>query len=160
MSNLRRLIRQEVQSREQLIVGTTLADPFYNVFDTATNPPHPRWITDVNIGSNTPLFNVPVKAGANGSRSYAKLGSAVLLKRNAQGRFEVIGPGDRVAGFVIKKTYTFGNATAVTSATEGFTFRRETFEFYEGTGAPNSLWNDGVTPFPKTTIIDSFGNPI
>ena len=156
MSDLRRLIRQEIIARQEFIVGTMLTSPAYSAFDNST---HPVWSATVEIGGDHPLADVPVKT-VNGSRAYASRGATVLLRRNAQGRYEVIGPGDRRSNFKVRKTYTFGNTAPVTTVAVGFSSRVEPFEFYQGTGAPNSLWNDGVTPFPKVTIIDANGDPV
>jgi hypothetical protein len=89
------------------------------------------------------------------------LGGTVLLRRNAAGRYEVVGPGDRVNAFQTKKTYNFGNASVVATTTTGFSFRQETFSFYRNIANPGaSFWNDSVTPFPKITTIDPAGNPV
>lgn len=156
MSSLRQLIRQEVQARQQFLPGTMLTSPEYTSFDNSSNP---VWTASVDIGGANPLGDVPVKS-VNGSRAYASRGAAVLLRRNAQGRYEVTGPGDRRQNLRRRKLYTFGNTTPTNTTDFGFDSRVEPFEFYQGTGAPNSLWNDGVTPFPKVTIIDANGDPV
>lgn len=156
MSGLRQIIRQEVQARTEFLVGTMLSSPEYKAFDNSLGP---RWTATVEIGGDHPLFDVPVKA-VNGSRAYASRGATVLLRRNAQGRYEVVAVGDRQSAFRTRKTYTFGNSTPISTTVVGFSVRLEPFEFYQGTGAPNSLWNDGVTPFPKETVIDANGNPV
>lgn len=154
--SLRQVIRQEVKSRTEFIVGTMLSSPEYAAFDDSLNP---VWTATVEVGGDFPLSRVPVKS-VNGSRSYASRGATVLLRRNAQGRYEVVAPGDRRSSFRTRKKYTFGNSTPIESTVFGFSVRVEAFEFYQGTGAPNSLWNDGVTPFPKETIIDANGDPV
>ena len=159
MSDLRKLIRQEIINRREFMVGTILDTPEVKAFDGSGGTGGPRWVAPVTIGSNRHLKNVPIKA-VNGTRHYARRGSTVLLRRNVSSRFEVIGPGDRRAAVQIVKTYVPGNLTAQSTANIGFSFREETFEFYEGAGPPNSLWNDGSTPFPKVTIIDGDGNPV
>lgn len=159
MSELRRLVRQEIKARREFLVGTVLLPLEVRPYD-ATMVGAPTWTTSVEVSSTRVLEEVPVKAGSDGSRAYAALGATVLLRRNAQGRFEVVGPGDRVAAFQEVKEYDFGVPTPTTTQTVGFTTRREPFEFYQGSGPPNSLWNDGVTPFPKTTIVDPNGNPV
>lgn len=164
MSDTRNLIRQEIKAREQTIVGTALGNPEIVAFDASAaggGSGAPVWTIPVEISSNRVLLEVPVKANGAGSRAYARRNATVLLRRNAQGRFEVIGPGDRVAGVQVKKTYAFGAVVPTTTDSEGFVAQVEPFEFYQGAGPPNSLWGDLATPFPIVRIIDqSTGLPI
>lgn len=160
MTTVRRLIRQEIRARREYLVGTCLTNPEVKPFDASVGGA-PTWVVTVEASLSRPLEDVPVKAyGVDGSRAYARLGAVVLLRRNAQGRFEAVAPGDRAAAFVEVKEYDFGDPTPTATETLGFTSRREPFEFYQGSGPPNSLWNDGVTPFPKVTVVDPNGDPV
>ena len=156
MSNQRQLIRQEVRSRRELIVGTVVTNPVQRVFDLIS----PVWVATVNISSNRLLFDVPVKANGSGSRAYARRGAVVLLRRNAQGRFEVVGAGDRDAAIQKVRTYSFGNPTALTETDVGFQSVARDFSYYAtiAGGTPNgTLWGDGSTDFPLIHVIDATG---
>lgn len=160
--SLQQLIRREILSRREFITGTVLRSPSLRPYDETGSASH-VWTVDVEVGGQRPLFDVPAKAGSDGSRRYAQRGSTVLLRRNAQGRFEVVGPGDRAAAFIEVKEYDIGDPTPTATDTLGFSSRREPFEFYKGPtpGVPGtSFWNDGDNPFPKLTIIDPNGNPV
>lgn len=157
-TDARRLIRQEIEARTQFINGTILSDPELKTFD-GSGSGSPTWVADLDISSNRPVADVPVRA-VNGSYSYARKNAAVLVKLTAGGQIEIVGPGERLTGTSVIKEYHFGVTTAVSSENEGFTSRIEPFEYYQGGGPGASLWNDGVTPFPKTTILDGDGNPV
>ena len=121
------------------------------------------WVADINVGGNRILRDVPIKGNAPGSRFYAARGQSVLMKRNANGRFDVVGPADRTLGIEVKKEYDLTTQTIDTQSNLGFSFRAEVFEFYKGPTPPTagtSIWNDGSTPFPKTTTIDANGNEV
>ena len=140
---------------QKLLTGTSYFISFVNGQGAGA-----IWAQTVEIGSNRMISNVPVKA-VNGRRSYANRGATVLLRRGAQGRYEVIGPGDRVSGAQIKKTYTFGVLAETSTVTIGFTTRAEVFDFYKTGGSPGpSRWNDGATPFPKVTLLDGAGTEV
>lgn len=155
-TGVKRLIRREIEARSETIRGTVLSVRSLVDLDGAGSA---TWVVDVDVGGGQVLRNVAVKAGAGGDRFYAGLGQPVLLARNTQGRFDVIGPGDRVAAVAVTKTYTLGNPTPASSANTGFAIERVPFEFYQGTGGA-SLWNDGTTPFPLVRIVDGDGNPV
>ena len=85
------------------------------------------------------------------------------LSRNTQGRFDVIGPGDRVAAVAVVKTYAVGNPVATTTANQGLQAQRVAHDFYQGPTPPTpgtSLWNDGLTAYPLIRIVDGDGNPV
>lgn len=151
------LIRREIEARKDL-VGTVLKKRELVQFDGtgATGV----WVVDVDVGGNRVLRDVPVKAGSDGSRFYADINQTVLLRRNTQGRFDVIGPADRVAAQAVEKEYDLQAGTEVSSRSVGFTVNKVPFEFYQGGGVGASRWNDGVTPFPKVQILDGDGNEV
>lgn len=157
MSQLTRIVRREIANRVE-VVGTVLRQRELRNFEAAGSP---VWACDVDVGSNRILVDVPIKGGSGGQRFFAELGTSVLLRREANGRFYVVGPADRSVAIATKKTYTLGTLTPDSTAQEGFQAVPVPFEFYEGTGPPSgSFWNDGVTPFPLTRILDAQGNPI
>ena len=157
-NQLHRLTRREIETQKPEIVGTVITAPHVIDFDGLGAG---VWVADVEIGGAQYLKDVPVKAMTN--RFYAQLGQTVLLRRNAQGRFEVIGPGDRVATPVTTKYYDIGVTSAVSSDDFGFSFDRVAFSFYAtiDLSAPlDVLWADGVTPFNLVRIVDAQGFPV
>lgn len=159
-TGLKRLMRREILSRQEQITGTVLSVRKLADLDNNNSA---TWVVDVDIGAAEPLRDVAVKAGADGERFYAGLGMTVRLARNTQGRFDVIGPGDRVNAVAVKKVYTLGVDTPVSSANQGFSVERVAFEFYEGPtpGTPGtSYWNDSVHAFPLVRIVDGDGVPV
>jgi len=122
----------------------------------------PKWVVDVDIGKNRPLRDVPIKAGGEGSHFYADLGQTVRLHRNAQGRYDIIGPGDRVTATTQITEYDLTSGDETAASTLGFTFQIVPFEYYANlpSGDGNSRWNDTVTPFPLVRVVDSLGNPV
>ncbi len=160
MSDIRALIRREMRSRTEFLTGKVLTQPTVIEFGPGGPGSETVWVVDVDIGSNRRLEDVPVKAN-NRERGYAGLGQAVLLHRNTAGRYEVTGPADKAAGVTAIKRYTVDVATPTDTANLGFTFRQETFIFYATAGPVSaSAWNDGITPFPKLTVLDGDGDPV
>lgn len=154
---MREYIQREVEARGDTITGQVISKPILKFFGTGVSE---TWVCDVSIGSNRELKNVPIKQGANGSRMYSDLGQTVTLKRNGQ-KFQITGPGDRVIGFTVVKTYTPGVATPIATTTAGQGFVRRPYSFYQGDlpGTPGSgLW---TTPgYPKIEKVDGDGNVI
>lgn len=156
---LKVVIRREIRARRDL-VGTVFSQRVLKSFNAGAAP---VWVCSVNIGGNRILKNVPIKGAGTGERFYAELGQAVLLRRNTQGRYDIVGPSDKLSTIAVKKTYNVGAAAVVATTIEGFQISREPFEFYEGDQAQapgTSLWNDGTTPFPLVRILDAAGNPV
>ena len=151
---LKQVLRREIKARQDL-VGTVVEQRRIREFNVSAAP---VWVCSVDIGGNRILKNVPIKGGNNGGRSFAERGQAVILRRNTQGRFNIIGPSDRLSAIATVKTYNVGDLTPVATTTEGFNIVIDPFEFYEN-GAGTSFWNDGVTPFPSVRILDQLGNP-
>lgn len=158
MRNLKRLIRREVDSQREIIVGRVISEMQLVDFDGQGAG---VFVCQVEIGSNNRLQGVPVKSQRG--RNYAQLGQTVVLRRNAQGRYEIIGPGDRVSTAVEEKTYDLTTQNNVTTVDIGFTFERVPFSHYAtlSGGAPlGVLWADGVTPFNLVRQLDAQGNPV
>jgi hypothetical protein len=154
----RDFIAREVKARGETIPGTVLTPPKLKNFGAGDSP---VWVVDVAIGSNRELKNVPVKAGANGSRFYAGLGQAVLLKRQAGEKFQVIGPGDRKIGVTEINTYDIGELNPTSTTNQGQQTIRRPYSYYNGglPGTPNSgLY--GTPGYPKIETVDGDGNPI
>lgn len=162
MSDLKRLINREIKSaaiRERLR-GKVVSDPVQKNFDVA-GAQFFTWVVDVDVGGDQLLRDVPVKINGPKARFYARLHSPVFLERDAQGRYQVISPADRVQqqGTLIE----LDEDTDIFAAPvpKGFTTVTQPFEFYEGTGIPGgSLWNDGVHGFPEVTKLDDQGNEV
>lgn len=158
MSNLKDLIRREMNTQKETIVGTVLTESRIVDFDGMGSG---VFVTDVEVGSNNFLSDVPIKANQN--RFYAQVGQTVLLRRNAQGRYEVTAPGDRVASPVTEKGYDLSDGSEQSSQDLGFLSERVPFSHYatlDGTAPLGTLWNDGVTPFNLVRITDALGNPV
>lgn len=157
---LKGAVRREVLARREAIVGRVVSHLRLTTFDGSPGG-GPTWVVDVDAGDGRRVLrDVPVKAGADGARFYAQLGQSVLLRRNAAGRFDVVGPADRVPAPAVAKEYDPATGAEVSSATEGLTTTVEPFTHLQGTGAPNSKWGDGVTPFVKVTVRDGEGNEV
>ncbi len=154
MSLLKQIIRREVRVYDELR-GTMVSQRTYEPHNAGASP---VWTGRVKLsgkGTNRVLDNVIIKA-LNGQRRYAEQGMPVVLRRNAQGEYQVIGPSDRITGVTVLKTYAIGGGTPITTANLGFTIEIVPFEFY----GDNNLWNDGVTPFPLTRVLNGAGNPV
>lgn len=152
-------MRREIAARSETITGTVLS--VRRLVDLDGNG-SATWVVDVDIGAAEVLRNVGVKGGANGERFYAGLGATVKLARNTQGRFDVIGPGDRVNSLASVKTYTIGVDLPVSSADVGLRSERVPYDYYAGPNPPiaPSRWSDGVTSYPYIRIVDGDGNPV
>lgn len=159
-TGIKRLMRREIAARSETKVGTVLS---IRRLEDVDGQGSATWVVDVDVGAGEVLRSVNVKAGADGERFYAGLGQTVKLARNTMGRFDVIGPGDRVNSVASVKTYQLGIDVPTASANVGLSIERVAFEFYKGPtpGTPGtSLWNDGQTSFPLVRIIDGDGNPV
>ncbi len=141
--SMKALINREINARRERIRGVIVSNPIQRNFD----PSGARflgWVVDVDIGRDRLLRNVPVKINGPKARFYAKLGSPVFLEKDAQGRYQVVAPADRVpvgGGLLIIDEETL----AETTGTVGFTITREPFEFYKGT-TPESFFDPAADP--------------
>lgn len=157
---LKNLIRREVNFRKDFIIGTVLTDKRMFQFDQSVGGA-PVFVTSVEIGSSRPLIDVIILAAADGSRRYADAGKTVMLSKNTMGRYDIIGPADRVAGEAVVKTYNMGSAAEVTSEGFGYSAFRVPFEWYGyGWATNDAKWADGDHPFRHVEIQDADGNPI
>ncbi|MGH3995846.1 MAG: hypothetical protein ACRDTJ_00095 [Pseudonocardiaceae bacterium] len=157
-SNLKKLIRREVDTQRQTLVGRVISE--MRIADVDGNGSG-VFVCQVEIGANRRLIDVPVKSQRG--RNFAQLGQTVLLRRNAQGRYEVIGPGDRISTPVEIRTYDLATQVNTGSTDFGFSYQRVPFDFYQtlSVGAPlGVLWGDGVTPFGLVRQVDAQGNPV
>ncbi len=160
MRQLQRVINREVRAKREYRVGTVLTDPRITDFDGNGSG---VWVVDVEVGDNNFLKNVPVKASGSGRRFYAQCGQTVLVRRNAGGRFDVTGPGDRAANPVVEKSYDLAALTEISSVNIGFTSERVAFSYYatlDGTAPLGVLWADGTTEFNLVRTLDADGNPV
>ncbi len=155
MSREKELIRREFLSRKELLVGTVIGSRRPDRFDGTSPGAGVMWLCDVEIGSNNPLLNVPIKSGADGGRFYANAGQTVLLRRNLLGRFQVVGPGDRVAAQMEVIEYGAVSKDIVVQTQQGFTEVVDAFEFYQGPAA--MLGNPSIT-FTLNTIARTVGS--
>jgi len=162
--SIKNVIRREVLARQQTIVGTVIRQRQISSFDSSIDGA-PVWNCDVEIGSNRILMSVPIKLSGTGRAFYADRGQTVLLRRNAQGRFEIIGPGDRITSPLVIKTYNVSDGSEVTSTSRGTTFEVVPLEFYQGTsmkGNPDVTFdqvpaaNDTITRSAGSFIDDGF----
>lgn len=156
-NNLHRLMRREIKNLKDVLTGTVISELRLLDFDGNNSG---VWVCDVEIGSNNYLKDVPVKALSN--RFHAQLGQTVALQKNAQGRFEVIGPGLRVSKPVTTKYYNLATQIAGASIDTGFRFDRVPFSFYATVSGGLSYWDDGdpTHPFNLVRIVDANGNPV
>lgn len=161
-TGLKRLMRREIAARSETKTGTVLSVRKLLDMDAQGSA---TWVVDVDIGAGQVLRNVAVKAGSDGERFYAGLGMSVKLARNTAGRFDAIGPGDRVGAIATVKTYTLGVDAPTASANVGLTAERVAYEFYQGLtpGTPGtSYYNDGDPghSYPLVRIVDGDGVPV
>lgn len=156
--NLKNVVRREVDRQRETIVATVISDMSMTDFDGAGAG---TWVVDVEIGSNNYLRNLPVKSNRN--RFYAQRGQTVLLRRNAQGRYEVIQPGDRLAAPVERIEYDLETQVGGAAVDIGFSFEVVPYDFYEtldGSAPLGTLYADGVTPYNYVRVVDADGNPV
>ncbi len=132
MSREIQLIRREFLSKKEFLVGTVVGSKRPIRFDGVAPGAAVVWVCDVEIGSNNPLFNVPIKAGTNGDRFYAELGNVVLLRRNLLGRYQCVGPGDRCAGELGTTFYNLVTQDIAATSRRGFSQFIDPYEFYMG----------------------------
>lgn len=143
-------IRREFLNRKELLVGTVIGSARARRFDGTAPGAGVMWVCDVEMGGTRPLLNVPIKAGSDGGRFFANLGSAVVLRRNLAGRFQVIGPGDRAAGEMEIIEYDLVTTAVVTQSSQGFAQVVDPFEFYQG---PTAMKGN-----PNVTFANTGGN--
>lgn len=159
VARLKRLLRREIAAQQQLLVGKVISEMRIVDFDGSGAG---VFVADVEIGANNFLQGLPVKYN-NGGRNYASLGQTVALKRNAQGRYEIIGPGDRLSTPVEEVAYDLTTQAGGAGVSTGFGSERVAYSFYatlDGTAPLGVLWADGVTPYNLVRIVDAQGNPV
>lgn len=132
MSREKDLIRREFLAKKEFLVGTVIGEKRPIRFDGTAPGAGVVWVCDVEIGSNNPLLNVPIKGSGDGGRFFASLGSVVLLRRNLLGRYQVIGPGDRCAGELETTFYNLVTQDVVVTSSRGFAQVIDPYEFYQG----------------------------
>ncbi len=135
MSRETELIRREFLARQEFLVGTVIGEPRPTRFDGVAPGAGVLLVCDVDIGSNNPLLNVPIKSAGDGSHFYAGLTNTVLLRRNLLGRFQVVGPGDRANGFNETIEYNAVAKDIAVQTTGGFEVVVDAFEEYQGDNA-------------------------
>lgn len=160
MSREKQLIRREFLSRKEFLVGTVIGAARAIRFDGTAPGAGVMLVCDVEIGSNRPLFNVPIKAGSDGGRFFANLGQTVLLRRNLGSRYQVVGPGDRAAGELQTIEYDLTTQDVAGSSARGFSTVIDPFEYYMGPSALKG--NPAVTfdqvPAANDTITRAAGS--
>jgi hypothetical protein len=164
VSSLKRYVRREIIARRETLVGTVVSDLAFVEFDASTLGAE-SWVVDVNIGGNRLLRNVLVKAGERG-RFYAQRGQTVALRRNAQGRFDVVAPADRVMGSATVTSYDINGLAVTNTTSSGFALEVMPFEFYMGDvavkGNPSITFNqipaanDEITRAAGSFVDDGF----
>lgn len=147
MSREKQLIRREFLARKETIVGTVIGGMRAVRFDGIVPGAGVLIVCDVDVQTNRPLFNVPVKGGADGGRFYAGLGQTVLLRRNLLGRFQVVGPGDRVSAPLVTIEYDLTTKVPVSTSTRSFAIVVDPFEYYMG---PKAMKGNPNVTFDQT----------
>ncbi len=166
-NHLNRFAQRERRAHRELISGTIISDPVVIDFDGNGSG---VWRARVDVGQNN-FIEVPIKSQRG--RNYAQLGQTVSLRRNAGGRFEVVGPGDRLAGEVEEQTYDLGTGTSTSTINIGFRFQRVplredladpigsfAYNTLTGVGPTGVIFGDGVTPLNLVRTLDAQGNPV
>lgn len=151
MTELRKVLRREIERARDQIRGTVIGNPYATDIDgtgilTYVAPA-------VDIGSTRLLERVPIKINGPQARLYARSGSPVFLQKNAQGRYQIVSPAER--------TRKPGNVQLIDEDTgltvltgSGFTVTREPYSWY----ADNGTYANGVDGYPKLTVRDGDGN--
>ena len=146
--------RNSRRERKHFIVGTVLQDLELLAFDATVNGGE-TWVAPlVDIGSNRPLANVPVKRLDNG-RLYAGRNQSVLLQLNAQGRYQIVGPADRVSALAVRNSNDFNASTQTAQGNSGFQSVPEPYEFYMG---PTAMLGNPDLTFTANTITRNVGS--
>ena len=141
MSDLQRLIQREFTSKEAIRIVTVIGDK--RLIQMNQSLTAPMWVTDVEFGGGRPVGNVPIKS-INGSMFYAQRGQTVQVRKSVLGRWQIVGPGDRVAAVQVTKEYDLTTGTQVGGdINTGFSFIRRAYEFYGG--PQHMLGNPSVT---------------
>jgi hypothetical protein len=128
MSQVKRLVNREIFAKRDTIIGTVISAVELRNFDAGNNE---TWVASIAIGPEGFLLDVPIKS-VNRSRFFAQLGASVLLKRNAQGRWDVVGPADRVNTPAVKKSYNMNTGATISTSTVGYTVTPVPFNYYQG----------------------------
>lgn len=160
MSDLKQLITREIKAAKEQLRGRIMSDPVQKNFNVV-GMESLTWVCDVDVGGDRILRDVPVKINGPKARFYSRRDSPVFLEKDAQGRWQILGPADRIRrqGNICLLDEDDGIVTP--SGNIGFELVVRPFEFYEGTGIPGGgLWNDGVNGFPKLSILDQDGNEV
>lgn len=144
MSDLKRLISREIKTRRDRIRGKIVTDPSFRTFD----PGGGQFLTpvaDVDVGGDQILRDVPVKISGPKARFYAKLNSPVWLEKDAQGRYQITAPADRVAQAGSLIEIDEDTEVVTTGQTTGFTVVREAYPYYQGV-TPESFFDPALDP--------------
>jgi hypothetical protein len=129
--SIRELVRDEIIAREQTMVGTVVRQRKLVEFDGSVGGAR-CWVVDVDIGAARLVKDVPVKGGSGLRRTYADVGQTVVLRRNALGRLDIVGPGDRVMGTRKIMGYDIATGASAQQPDEGYTTQIEPYDFYQG----------------------------
>lgn len=146
MSREQRTIRREIEASNEELRGT-MASELRQTFFRPAQLTAAVWVGDVIVNSNRVLRDVPVKINGQRARSYAAVGRPVILRRNARGRWQVIGPADRKVAQGKLVELDLDTDVSVAAGLTGFTTRREVFDFYKG--------NEPTSFFDPATDVDS-----
>lgn len=161
--DLKQLITREIKSVKEQIRGRMMTDPVQKEFDVV-GMSELTWVADVDVGDDDQLLrDVPIKINGPKARFYARRDSPVFLEKNEQGRYQIIGPADRIRQQGSLCILDEDTEITTPSGDIGFTLVTQAFEFYQGPTPPTpgtSFWNDGVHGFPEITKLDSDGNEV
>jgi len=125
-----KVIVREINARRPTIMGKVVSQRYRLEFQAGQ---FPVWVADVDVGGERVFRDVPIKGGTDGTVRYADRGQTVALSRNSLGRFDIIGPGDRLIGTTVVKDYVVSTgADAGTGVDFGFTSAAEPYSFYRG----------------------------
>lgn len=80
------------------------------------------YAADVDIGQTDPLRNVPVAAG-NKDLLYAEAGSACLLRRSANGQYQIVGFSKEMPGSYVRIPVSISSGAFGPTETLGLTSR-------------------------------------
>lgn len=142
----KRLIRREIQAIRQTIRGRVIGDPYQLAFDLSGSN-FPVYVAPgVDVGGNRILERVPIKINGPQARLYARNGAPVFLEKDAQGRYQIVGPADRAPQqgnlITVDEDVALQPATTVVDGA-GFSTERQPFLFYKGT-TPESFFDPGA----------------
>ncbi len=137
--SVKRLISREIRAVKQTLRGRVISEPKQVSIDPGGSLYY-SWVVDVDCGGDQILRDVLVKLSGGKGRFYAKPGSPVFLEKDAQGRYQIVGPGDRSPSQSNLLLLDESAGTVSDAGSLGFSYIKRPFIYYKGT-TPESFYD-------------------